>query len=180
MNSPMTWLEGNEQKWSEKRTLTYKHTMAYLRVKINSYNGSYPLTKIEIQYTTYRPGLSNIQHPPISGGKAQLYTNYKQGNNYYITYNLSQAMNNFIEIDTDWQPINAGDYVYIPIPLVGPMYPLIEYWDGGYSRIMFSFYVRTGSNTYWRFTSRSPQIAPITGTPMLLEPGKIYDIAFNL
>ncbi len=188
MNSPMTWLEGNEQKWSEKRTLTYKtykHTMAYFRVKINSYSRNLPLGGVSIQLREYKPEFGmNITTNKIAG-TGYLYSKYRQGGDTHIVHSMMEGTYDSITVYIDGT-INEGDYIYIPISCTGPIYPLYEGQNGGYTRFRFTFFERDSYNSNHVFATKDPQIAPISPNNIFdpnylyLEPGKIYDIAFNL
>ncbi len=174
MNSPMTWLENGEQKWSEKRTLTYKHTMAYLRVKINSYSRNRPLSMIRFQVRHFRAGSGPVTTMKLAG-KVMFYSNY---NGYGISYNTTGTGSyDYIDVVIDGT-INVGDYIYIPIPWCGGSQFLYEN-GSDYDRFRFTFYEKSG-NSNSAFATKDPQIVPVSLTAMRLEAGKIYDIAFNL
>ncbi len=169
LNPPMTWLENGEQKWGEKRTFTYKHTMAYIRLKINRNLSGHPIDVISVSNST-SSGTTPI---PLSG-RLTMYSNYKYNSDYYIAYSLGTTSYNDINVNIDGG-MSVGDYIYIPIP----PNRLAPYGYSGANRrsLQFEFMYRA---SYGRVIF-STFILPVSTTSYIfLDAGKIYDIAFNL
>ncbi len=172
---PMTWLDENdEQQLGARRTFTYKHTMAYLRVRINENLNGYPIEEIRVNLNTVPVSLTAMVC--LSGGLS-MYSNRKKDDNYYIMYanNLSASTNYKYIYVTIEDGMDVGDYIYIPIP-PNVLYPYGDY--GTSSRTLrFSFYYSRNGQRY-QFGNKTLPVS--TTEEIFFEAGKIYDIAFNL
>ena len=163
---PMTWLENGEQKWGEKRTFTYKYTMAYLRVKINENLSGRGIDRIRVNNSV----MGSASAIRLSGTLI-INTNY---NNLGpactdIYYGSSYE---YVEVDVDGG-MDVGDHIYIPIP-PNRMGPYMDYGGGASATLQFQFLDNGGNDLV------NSKMLPVTTTPIILEAGKIYDIAFNL
>ncbi len=148
---PISYLDGNGiKRYGEKRTFTYKHAYAYLRLKIEDNLSPQNITKIEMSTGSY-----SITDASLSG---YIYVDVTNG---AITRSgTSGLFRRTIEIPGG---LNVGDEVYIPMPATT--------YRGGSIRFTFTY---SNGDTY------ETNIPASTSQPLTLESGKIYPIRFKL
>ncbi len=157
-NAPAaTWLENGEQRASERMHFTYKHALAYLRLKINSVGTYKTMRRIFISDYRATRGLQLSGSARVSMTDDGRIICQNTGTSAGATTLTITISNGYLQ---------AGDIVYIP------MYPnTFSYLH----RLGFEFNPADGSGV------RHEVVLPYTAsTQQVLEAGKIYDISFNI
>ncbi len=152
---PPTWTDtyGGEQQWGESLTLTYKHLVSYLRLKLNS-NSMYDKSPNNIYHIRQIGIVSGKDNPKLTGTlSVDINTGVLAPE--YGTSRLSVLIGGGVGM------LRPGDTVYIPIaPGAFPPDATLE----------FTF--KTQVNM------QAVKVIPFGN--ITIERGKIYDISFDI